>query len=110
MGSGRHSLTPELPARIPVAEETFTHMILQPIIDRTLAQLQPNGNTPQPIIDFLRPLFLKNDPANGAEQFNAMLESPQSEDHQEAVKSVLRDELTDRPESVNKLETLVGGA
>lgn len=82
-------------------------MILQPIIEATISQLQPNGATPQPIIDFLRPLFLKEDAADGARTFNALLEQPAASDSRRLAKSVLRSELEGHPESVHKLEEVL---
>ena len=82
-------------------------MILQPIIDATLSVISRNGVLSQPLTDFLRPLFLKEDPADGARTFNAFLQQPGAKNSQRLVKTILRRELEDRPEAVHKLENLL---
>lgn len=82
-------------------------MILQPLIEATLNQTKANGNTPQPIVDFLRPLFLKEDTADGARTFEAFLEQPAAKNSQRLAKSVLRNELEGHPEAVHKLEEIL---
>ena len=82
-------------------------MILQPLLDATLDQVQPGGNTPPAIVDFLRPLFLKEDPADGARTFDAFLEAPGAKNARRVANSILRRELEGHPESVHKLEKLL---
>lgn len=80
-------------------------MILQPIIDATLSAI--TSNLSQPLTDFLRPLFLKEDPADGARTFDAFLDQPNAKQSQNVLKTILRRELEDRPEAVHKLESLL---
>ena len=82
-------------------------MILQPLIEATLKQVTAGGNTPQPIVDFLRPLFLKEDPADGARTFDAFLEQPDAKHSHNVAKSILRRELEGHPEAVHKLEAVL---
>ena len=82
-------------------------MILSPTISRVLETFAAGQPVPQPLIDFVRPFFLKNDPANGAEQFADILADPATDAHQNKLKHVLRDQLAGNEEGVEKLLTLL---
>ncbi len=70
---------------------------------------QQSGNELSPTVweDFLRPIFLKENPAEGAKQFAAVLASPAEPAHQQEITSKVREHLEDYPESVHQLQSLV---
>ncbi len=76
-------------------------------IDRVLEQFSQDGGPGQPLIDFTRPFFLKDDPATGADTFNQVLAAPAAEAHLDLVKRTLNEHLVDNPEGLHKLQALL---
>lgn len=85
-------------------------MILQPTIDAALFAIAEDSDNQEIRSavweDYLRPVFLKNDPAEGAKTFAAVKQQPN--EHIRLIKNTLREHLTDKPEALNKLQHLLG--
>jgi|GEM_PF-2304799 len=85
-------------------------MILQPTIDAALFEIAEDSERHELRSaiweDYLRPVFLKNDPAEGAKTFAKVKAAPS--DHISLIKDTLREHLEDKPEAVNKLQHLLG--
>lgn len=85
-------------------------MIIQPTIDAALfeiAEESENHELRSTIWeDYLRPVFLKNAPADGAKTFAEVKEKPN--EHIRLIKNTLREHLEDKPEAVHKLQHLLG--
>jgi hypothetical protein len=85
-------------------------MILQPTIDAALFAII-DGSDQQELRsaiweDYLRPVFLKDDPAEGAKIFADVKQQPN--EHVRLIKNTLREHLTGKPEAVHKLQHLLG--
>lgn len=85
-------------------------MILQPTIDAALSAIAEDAENHELRSavweDYLRPIFLKDDPANGAKAYAEMQERPN--EHLREIKNMLREHLTDKPEALHKLQHLLG--
>ena len=85
-------------------------MIIQPTIDAALFAIAEDAENhelrSQVLEDYLRPVFLKDDPADGAKRFAEVKQNPSA--HLREIKNMLREHLTDKPEAVNKLQHLLG--
>ncbi|TXF91428.1 hypothetical protein FUA23_01655 [Neolewinella aurantiaca] len=84
-------------------------MILQPTIDAALFEIAEDSGRHELRSaiweDYLRPVFLKNDPAEGARIFAEVKQSPN--EHIDLIKTTLRDHLRDKPEALHKLQHLL---
>jgi len=85
-------------------------MILQPTIDAALFAIADDADNhelrSQVLESYLRPIFLANDPAEGAKTFAEVKEKPN--DHIRLIKNTLREHLDGKPEALNKLQHLLG--
>lgn len=85
-------------------------MIIQPTIDAALFEIAEESDRHELRSaiweDYLRPVFLKNDPANGAKTFAEVKQKPN--EHIRLIKNTLREHLEDKPEAVHKLQHLLG--
>jgi len=84
--------------------------MLQPTIDAALFAIADDADNHELRSavweDYLRPIFLKDDPAEGAKRFAEVRERPN--DHIREINTMLREHLTDKPEALNKLQHLLG--
>ncbi|WP_020567462.1 hypothetical protein [Neolewinella persica] len=85
-------------------------MIIQPTIDAALFAIADDADNHELrsaiLEDYLRPIFLKDDPAEGAKAFAEFKERPN--DHIREIKNMLREHLDGKPEAVHKLQHLLG--
>lgn len=57
--------------------------------------------------DFIRPLFLKDDPAEGAKELAAAEAAPSAPATQEKITSLLTEHLESSPEAANQLQQIM---
>jgi len=57
--------------------------------------------------DYIRPIFLKDDPEEGKKQLAQVEAAPDSAESQELIKSKLTEHLADNPESAKQLQQIL---